>query len=297
MINLIEFEKAAVSLEESGEYRVLRKLKPRMPNTAPQDPDDKLAIFVDVETTGLDPKRDEIIELALIPFRYSAGGNIKEVLAPFHQLQEPLQAIPDVVTAMTGISNEMVADRKIDSNAVTLIVKNADLVIAHNAAFDRRFVERCFPIFSEKPWACSMSDIDWACEGFGGSKLTYLCAEAGFFYERHRAVNDCFAAIELLERPLPKSGSIAMAALLDKALRTTWRIWAEASPFELKKILKNRGYRWNGGENGKPRSWYCDASEDQKDAELSFLRSEIYNDERPIKITKITAFDRYSDRV
>jgi DNA polymerase III subunit epsilon len=45
------------------------------------------------------------------------------------------------------------------------------LVIAHNADFDRRFLERRVPAFATKHWACSRSDIDWKAEGIRSSAL------------------------------------------------------------------------------------------------------------------------------
>lgn len=128
------------------------------------------------------------------------------------------------------------------------------MILAHNATFDRPFAERLCDVFTTKAWGCSMSQIEWAVEGFEGTKLAYLAARAGFFYDGHRAVQDCAAAIELLSRPLPKSGEIALSRLLATARRPTWRIWAENAPYDLKDVLKRRGYRWNGGEDGRPRA-------------------------------------------
>jgi hypothetical protein len=103
----------------------------------------------------------------------------------------------------------------------------ADLVVAHNVAFDRRFVKRLSAPFSAKPWACSMSEVDWAKEGHEGTKLAYLAMGAGFFYERHRAANDCIAAIELLATHLPSTVKPAMERLLDRARRPTWCIFGQ----------------------------------------------------------------------
>ncbi|KJS37659.1 MAG: DNA polymerase III subunit epsilon [Hyphomonas sp. BRH_c22] len=297
MTDAADLEAKARALEETGCYRVLRKLGSPLFTTEPFSSDNKLAVFVDVETTGLEPSKDEIIEIALIRFRYSTEGTITSIVDAFDQLREPSFPIPEVATGITGITNEMVAGCRIDEEAVEEIVASADLVIAHNALFDRRFLERLFPIFASKAWACSMSEIDWAGEGFEGTKLTYLAAETGFFYDRHRAENDCFASIELLRRKLPKSGETGLAALLRRARQTTWRIWAEGAPFELKDVLKARGYRWNAEEREGPRAWYFDALEEQKEAEIAFLKDEIYRVEKQVRITKITAFDRYSDRV
>ncbi len=141
-----------------------------------------------------------------------------------------------------------------------------------------------------------MCEVDWAGEGFEGTKLAYLAAGAGFFYDRHRAVDDCLAAIELLSLPLPKSRVPALGRLLEQARKHTWRIWAESSPYELKDALKARGYRWNGEGNASPKSWYIDVVDELKEAELAFLKSEIYQREIELLTRRITAHDRFSDR-
>lgn len=249
-----DLERFAAILEQSEDYKVLRRLKPRPPITGALDSDLRLGLFVDVETTGLDPSRDEILELAMLPFRYSLDGTVTEVLEPFDRLREPSIPIPPAITALTGITDAMVVGQTIEPAEVASFAAPAALVIAHNAAFDRQFLERFCSAFSTKPWACSMAEVDWAAEGFEGTKLAYLAAGHGFFYDRHRAANDCLAAVELLSRPLPRSGSPALASLLARARQPTWRIWAENAPFEFKELLKARGYRWNGTENGRPRA-------------------------------------------
>ena len=74
----------------------------------------------------------------------------------------------------------------------------ANLIIAHNASFDRRFLERRFPGFIDKPWACSAGQVPWAEEGLGSRKLDYLLSRFGFFYDGHRAMADCHAVLHLL---------------------------------------------------------------------------------------------------
>ena len=86
-------EAAAALLEASQDYRVLRRLQPRAPVTAIPEQDTRLGLFVDVETTGLDPSKDEIIELAMVPFRYSLDGIIVDVGEPFDRLREPVAPI------------------------------------------------------------------------------------------------------------------------------------------------------------------------------------------------------------
>ncbi len=295
--NLVEnLEAMARTLEASGAYRVLRRLTPHVAIEPPAGLVTRQGLVVDVETTGLDAARHEIIELAMVPFNYGLDGQIYAVGEPFHGLRQPSEPISAEITSITGITDEMVAGHAIDPAAVGSFAAGAALVIAHNAAFDRGFLERFCETFTTKAWACSMSQVDWAQEGHEGTKLAYLVAGAGFFYERHRAMNDCLAVVALLGTRLPRSGRFALAELLEQARKPTWRIWAENSPFDLKDILKARGYRWNAEGSGSLRAWYIDVDDAHREAEVAFLKAEIYGREIDLLIRRIDAYDRFSDR-
>ena len=284
-------------LEKTGDYRVLRRLKDPTQYHQPDGTNTKLAILLDLETTGLDPEKDEIIEIAIVPFTYSNDGRIFSIYEAFNELQEPSAEIPALITQITGITNEMVLGHTMSAEKIMEVVEPAALIIAHNAAFDRKFAEKAFPIFSTKAWACSMADVPWQEEQFESLKLEYLAMRNGFFFDGHRATADCHAAIELLAQTLPNSGILALTALLQNARQPTCRVWAEGSSFDFKDILKARGYRWNDGNDGQPRSWYRDVSERIVDEELAYLQKEIYQREADVLVVKITAFDRFSDRV
>jgi DNA polymerase-3 subunit epsilon len=294
---LSDYEAMAAALDATDQYRVLRRLASRSIIEPYDGSATRLGLFVDVETTGLDPTRDEIVELAMVPFTYGVDGRIFDVHQAFEKLREPSQPLSAKITALTGITNDMVAGKVIDPADVAAFVNRADLVVAHNASFDRRFVERFCDSFAHKPWACSMSQIDWSEEGFEGTKLGYLATGAGFFYDRHRAANDCLAAIELLAMPLPNSRVLAMNRLLETARRPGWRIWAENSPFELKDELKARGYRWNGDGGPSPKAWYIDVDDNTKEEELAYLRKQIYQRDVEVPLRPVTAYERFSDRI
>lgn len=290
-----DLEAMATALQASGQYRVLRKLPPRATFAPAEGAPTRLGLFIDVETTGLDTARDEVIELAMVPFTYGLDGRIFEILPPYESFAEPRKPVPPEITRITGITDAMVEGQSLDMPAIEAMVSGSALIVAHNAGFDRRFAERISAAFESKPWACSMSQFDWAGEGRDGVKLGHLVASAGYFYDGHRAANDCHAAIALLAAPLA-SGLPAMAQLLENARRPSWRIWAEGSPFELKDTLKARGYRWNA-EGPSPKAWYVDVDQDRREAELSFLRDEIYQREIDLLAHAITAHNRFSDRV
>lgn len=287
----------AESLAQSGDYRILRRLVPRREFAQPDGQAVRSGILLDVETTGLDPVRDEVIELAMVKFDYRPDGAIVRVSDAFTAFQEPSKPIPPEIVALTGITDETVAGHRIDDAAVAAFVDGAVIVIAHNANFDRKFAERYWSLFQHKAWGCSATEVDWRRHGFDGSRLGYLLAGAGFFHQAHRAIDDCHALLEILALELPTLGKTALAALLERARKRTMRIWAEQSPFELKHELKRRGYRWSDGSEGRLKSWYIDVDEDQQAAEIDFLRTTIYLREVEPRVQALSALSRFSVRV
>ncbi len=287
----------AETLASSGEYRILRRLVPRSTFADHNGAAVKTGILLDVETTGLDHRSDEIIELAMIKFDYLADGTIIRAGDVFTAFNEPSKPIPPEIVELTGITDAMVAGHRIDIDAVAAFIDDAVIVIAHNAGFDRKFAERLSPLFAGKPWGCSQNEIDWRKHGFEGAKLGYLLAGAGYFHQAHRAIDDCHALLEILAFELPALGCSALGALLERARRKTMRVWAEQSPFDLKDELKRRGYRWSDGSDGRPKSWYIDVDEGQEAAEIAFLRSTIYLREVDPRVQALSATVRYSTRV
>jgi len=287
----------ADALSRSADYRVLRRLVPRVPFTPPVGLNMKTAVLLDTETTGLDAQKDEVIELGMVKFDYLPDGRIVGVRETFSAFNEPSGSISPEITALTGITGEMVTGHRIDEAAVNAFVDDAAIVIAHNSGFDRKFAERYWPLFEQKAWACSATEIEWRQHGFAGAQLGYLLNGAGYFHAAHRAVDDCHALLEILDFELPTTGAPALALLLETARKPTVRVWAEQSPFELKDSLKRRGYRWSDGSDGRPRSWYVDVCETALDEEVAFLKSEIYLRDVEPRLQTLTAFTRFSARV
>ena len=289
-----DLESAAQVLEASAEYRVLRRLHPTDDfGVSPQGPVER-AIALDVETTGTDAALDQVIELGMVAFEYEAAtGRVVRVTGVYDSLEDPGVPIPPETTAIHGITDEMVAGQRIDDVAVTRFVDGARWIIAHNAAFDRPFIERRLPLFQALPWACSLTDVRWAQEGFSGRKLEYLANRHGFFYDGHRSEIDCRALLEVLRRPLPKSGEPALKQLLAAGAEPSYRIWALDSPFESKDVLKARGYRWDAPR----RCWHRTLDRDAAAAEAPWLKENVYGGRsREVEIEVQDALTRFSAR-
>lgn len=138
-------------LIETGRYRILKRLEPR-PIASIARPDYPLrGVIVDTETTGLNHRKDEIIEIGAIAFSYDQQGNVGDVTGIYGGLQQPTTPIPADITRLTGITDEMVAGKMIDIQALRALIEPADLVIAHNAGFDRHSVKCSHQSFLARP--------------------------------------------------------------------------------------------------------------------------------------------------
>ena len=188
----------------------------------------------------------------------------------------------------------MVLGKRIDDAVVEGLLKNVSVVIAHNASFDRPFVEQRWPVFETKQWACSIKDIDWKAEGLGSAKLEYLLQTLGIFYEAHRAETDCWALLELLNANLPQSQQPALLSLLETLNQPQVRLYATGSPFDSKDTLKARAYRWDPDK----RSWHKSLSSDKAlEEEIDWLKRKVYNG-RPasVQIETMGGLVRHSSR-
>jgi DNA polymerase III subunit epsilon len=290
----------AARLDASPDYHVLRRFDPPRVYATPGPAEEpvRVALSLDVETTGMDPRTDAIIQLSIVPFTYAPeSGRIFEVRTPLTFFEDPGRPIPPEIVDLTGITDADVAGQRIDDDAVAACLASASLVIAHNAAFDRPFAERRLPAFRDKPWACSVRDVRWRQAGLSSSALEYLLMKrCRCFYGAHRADQDALAVVHLLAMPF-EDGALPMRLLLDNARQATVRVWAEGSPIETKDLLKARRYRWNPGNDGRPRAWYLELPTADREAELDWLSANVYGGRRPkLRMDALDARQRYSDR-
>src|ERR1700756_5991684 len=88
-------EQMARSLVESGDYRVTSRLEQQAEYHPPDNSPKLVAAVVDVETTGTNPDRDRIIELAICLFEYDRqNGRIYRVLGSWEWLEDSGSGIP-----------------------------------------------------------------------------------------------------------------------------------------------------------------------------------------------------------
>ena len=259
-------------------------------------------LFVDCETTGFSAELDTLIELAMLPFDYTIDGHITHVHRDQARAwrQDPGWPVPPEITHITGLIDEDLAGQAIDVDAATELLAASHLVVAHNARFDRPFLEAVLPAARDAAWACSQHEVSWDPAAFPSRSLAcLLCAYGAFSPDRHRALADCEAGVWLLTQTLPGTERTVFGELRETAATPAVRIWATGAPFETKDQLRARGYRWMPTERDRiPRSWWTDIAPTNLEAEFAWL-ADIYHahgrvlDPDRLPRREVTARDRW----
>ena len=250
--------------------------------------------ILDTETTGLAQDKDTIIALAILVLDVdSATGLPVREIVRYEGLEDCEGDLSADVVRVTGITKDMLAGKRLDDDAVADALSGVDLVIAHNASFDRKFIERRYPQTVSMNWACSIEDVEWDERGIESNKLDYIAFKCGYFFDAHRAIADCLAVACVLTADL-NGAPTAMLRLLRAAGEPSFSLWARRSPFETKDTLKARGYRWDA----EAKCWHTTVRGTQSARdEWKWLKTEIYRGATPATETFVlTAHDRYSER-
>jgi DNA polymerase-3 subunit epsilon len=155
--------------------------------------------IVDIETTGSYAAANGITEIAVQVF------DGKEVIEKFETLVNPGQPIPRYIQAMTGITDEMVANAPVFADVaeqIALILKDK-IFVAHNVSFDYSFVkshlkEYGFDIPPRK--LCTVRLSRKIFPGLPSYSLGNLCTTLDIpVRNRHRAGGDTEATVALFK--------------------------------------------------------------------------------------------------
>ena len=289
-----EGEELARRLEGLSGYRVLRALDPDVgiERLGPPQVGQRMAAVIDSETTGLDVEADRMVELAIQRFLFEPDGQIAAIERVRAWREDPGRPMPERLVRLTGLRDVDLRDRRFDEKMIVQLLDSADLIIAHNAAFDRPFVERRFPQLTPGAWACSLDQLDWLDLGYDGRSLGHLLLQSGHFFEGHRAALDVVALTTLLSTGL-SDGRTILSHLLANCERDSVRVEAVQAPYNSKDLLKSRSYRWDSAA----RHWWREIDPDAVEAEKDWLDQNVYLGRGSPKMRKITARNRFRAKV
>ena len=199
-------------------------------------------LILDTETTGLDNENDDCLEVGSILFNVKSRSVLAQqsFLLPVEiNNAEKINNIPAEITRLPQPLSEAI--KYFES-----LVRVSNVIVAHNAEFDKKwFGLKKLPQI-EKPWICSMDDITWPADRQLKTRPSVRDLALAYgvpVWNAHRALTDCIYLAEVFIR------CSELEKLLIRALEPKVLFRAEIS-YEDRYLAKNAGFRWNDAIKG-----------------------------------------------
>lgn len=203
---------------------------------------------VDIETTGLDKNKDDIIELAIYVCRNESPDNpifIYSSVFNTDKWNEDSFIIHGITkdTCNAGIEPSSINIYNI------LQPYNVDVIMAHNVEFDYKFINKVWPQMSDYTWLCTQKDLphNAILHKVSSRRLMHLAVDYGFKVDGwHRALDDAHMVCKLASKH--DITAAIDAKFKDRFIIKTWGSYDH----KYKEALKNLGFRWNSDD----RKWF-----------------------------------------
>ena len=152
-------------------------------------------IVLDTETTGLDFYYDDIIEIGLLKVKNGV------VIDKFHSLINPKHKIPEFVTDLTGITNEMLACApcfaEIEKDLLQFISQS--IIVGHNTYFDMNFLANNLSVDLFNDYIDTLQFCKKLYPELKHHRLVDMVNYLHLSNNTHRALDDCLSTFELYE--------------------------------------------------------------------------------------------------
>jgi DNA polymerase III subunit epsilon len=157
-------------------------------------------LIIDTETTGLDPKKGNLIEVGCIFYNVPTKSIIHEMATLIYSLSNEAKHINLISEETLALTSPMISDFII--NDIKFLMMKSDAIIAHYARFDKGWLDAYEPLSQtskQAKWICSKKDIIWGKSG--PMKLSDIAEYVGVPYvDAHRSLPDCHILLSCLKK-------------------------------------------------------------------------------------------------
>ena len=194
-------------------------------------------LIIDTETTGLDPQLDHCLEVGVILFDVPS----RQVLAQ-HSFLLPVEAnAAEAINRIPAAATNLPQPWRPALSYLQSLLDAADVLVAHNAAFDRQWFGRGHLPATDKPWLCSMEEMRWPAERLLRSRPSVRDLALAYeipVWAAHRALTDCIYLAEVFRR------CEDLEQLLERGLEPRQLMRAQVS-YDDRHLARDAGFRWN----------------------------------------------------
>ena len=217
---------------------------PNLPSPPPRGlpPCPERLLIVDTETTGLSPAKGRCIEVGAVLFHVPSRAVLSQLSFLLPCNSNPAERVNGIAAAVTRLEQP----RGQFLTCLEAMAAAADVLVAHNAAFDRQWFGREELPPLQRPWLCSMEDIRWPAERHlrATPSVRDLALAYGVpVWAAHRALTDCIYIAQVFER------EEHLETLLQQALLPR-KLYRARLAYDQRHLAKEAGFRWNEGVQG-----------------------------------------------
>lgn len=223
-------------------------------------------LILDCETTGLDPEKDQCIEVAAVLYSLRAQAVTEAhswlIESDTNDAEHINRISPSILRGKTAYDAKYVWEQ------VMVTADICDAILAHNADFDRQWVP---PNTIGLPWIDTLHGVTWPLETRPGINLIQLALEHGVgVVDAHRALSDCLLLARLLTRVAELGHDVE--AILQRGLRPMATFQALVS-YDQRQAAKDAGFYWEA-----PKKQWLRKMAIEDAAKLPFRVANLDND-------------------
>ena len=199
-------------------------------------------LILDTETTGLDENNDEVIEIGCILFHVTSRSVLSQLSFLLPVSINNAQHINGISVEVSNISQPW----EMGMDFFLKLVDSCDIILAHNAAFDKKWFGKGQLPNLNKNWICSLEDINWSFKKNLKSRPSVTDLALAFnipVWNLHRALSDCYYISEVFKK-IENLENILIKATEPKYL------YKALVSYEDRSLAKNAGFRWNSPVQG-----------------------------------------------
>ena len=236
----------------------MREALKGLPYELPIDPSkvDILAM-VDTETTGLDPQKHDLLEIACALYDVKRATMIEARSWLIHSTDNPMEKVNGLPSALLQERGRKMLSPEdlVAMEDLAKMLLRSSAVVAWNAAFDQPWIEAYLDrltllptmFFARPKWVCAMNDMEWPKFSSSRALSSVALAHGVPITDAHRALSDVLTMTKLFSRAAELGADVGEMVAFAALPRAEYRAAVDYSGREL---ARGAGFRWDETRRG-----------------------------------------------